>query len=60
MLLWLMNLGFAGGPVEVIVPTTPGLEYTLPDGLVHYTLPDNRTEYELPENRLHYTMREED
>lgn len=44
----------------VTVPTVPGLEYTLPGGLLHYTLPNNTLDYELPENKLHATLREED
>lgn len=44
----------------LIVPTVPGLEYTLPDNRLHFTAPGEPLGYELPENRLHYTMRNED
>ena len=57
MLLWVMNMGFAGGPV---VPTVPGLEYTLPDNRLHYTLDDNKLHFTMPDNRLHFTLPEED
>jgi len=43
-----------------VVPTVPGLEYTLLDNRLHFIMQDNRLQYEIPENRLHYTMRNED
>lgn len=46
--------------ISAIVPTVPGLEYTLPENRLHFTAPGEPLGYELPENRLHYTMGNED
>lgn len=40
---------------SVIVPTGPGLEWTLDDNKLHYSL-DGKMEYTLPLNKIHYTL----
>ena len=44
---------------SIVVPTVPGMEWTLPENRLHFTLPEDRLHYDLPENRLHYTLRNE-
>jgi hypothetical protein len=56
MILLLLVLGDA----EIIAPTLPGLEYTLPANGMHYTLPDSKMEYTIPTNGMHYTFMDED
>jgi len=53
-----VTAGYAIG--SILVPSTPGMEWTLPSSNLHFTLPDNRLEYTLPESKLHFTLRNED
>jgi hypothetical protein len=56
-----MAYGYPGiATVAVVVPTTPGIEFTLLENRHHYDLPENRLHYDLPENRLHFTLPEQD
>jgi len=57
MLLWLTNLGFAGGSA-IAAPTTEGLEYTFNDNRLHYSMSENKLHYELPDNKLHYSEKD--
>lgn len=50
-----MTLGWHSSPA-VVVPTVPGIEYTLPVNRAHYELPENRGHYTLPENRAHFVI----
>lgn len=59
MLLWVSNLGFAGGPVTVVVPSVPGLEFTADVNRLHYTARQRRLHFTADVNRLHYTAKKE-
>ena len=52
---WMVTYGF--GLVSVI-PSVPGLEYTMPRNRIDYTMRDNQVDYTMPTHRLEYTMRE--
>lgn len=42
-----------------VVPSVPGLEYTLVANRLHFVIPINRLHHTLKENKLHYTVKEE-
>tara|TARA_Y100000310_G_C20657188_1_gene802594 strand:- start:913 stop:1131 length:219 start_codon:yes stop_codon:yes gene_type:complete len=52
---WIVTHGF--GAVAV-VPTTPGMEFTQANNLLHYTMRPNLLHCTMPANLTHYTMRE--
>lgn len=43
-----------------VVPSVPGLEFTLPDNRMHFDFPENLTHFTLPDNRMHFDIPEED
>ncbi len=57
LLAW--TIGWLSSAPEVI-PTMPGLEFTLPEVRMHFTIPDGKTHFTLPESRMHFTIPEED
>ena len=56
MLLWLGNMGLAGGTAPVAA--TAGPDYTFPRNRLHYTFPANRPQYQFPFDRKHYVVSE--
>lgn len=48
------------GATTAIAPTTPGLEYTMPENRLHYTIDKQRLHYTLDDERLHYTVVDND
>ena len=45
---------------EVVVPTIPGPEYTVPPGRMHCTVPEGKLHATVPKGHLHYTVPPED
>lgn len=43
-----------------VVPTVPGLEFTVPEGRAHFTATEDRMHFTTPEDRMHFTTPEED
>jgi hypothetical protein len=41
---------FTGHGPAAIVPTVPGVEYTLPENRCHFTMPENRCHFTIPED----------
>lgn len=57
----LQMLGLYRGVVAVaVVPSAPGMEFTLRDSRMHYTLKPSLMHYTLPDSRLHSTVGTED
>ena len=46
--------------VAVVVPTVPGLEYTLDANLQHNTIENNKMHSTIDSNLMHFTLDDED
>ena len=43
-----------------LVPTQPGLEFTMPENRMHFDFPENLSQFTMPANRMHFDIPEED
>lgn len=46
--------------VAVVVPTKPGMEWTLKKNRLHWTMKDRTTQWTMPKSRMHWTLPEDD
>lgn len=48
------------GAGAAVPPSSAGIEYALPENLLHYAMDGEPLDYSLPDNLLHYAMDHED